>query len=247
MPLRDSAPLIAWWSGGVTSAVATKIVLNAGKQCEIYFFETGNHDPDTYRFMADCERWYGQKIHWLQNRKYKDIHDVFRKDKYLNGPTGARCTLVLKKEMRWYVERVRHYSGQVFGFENNPKEIKRAERFSFENSNRNPRYPLIENHIDKPQAIKILNDAGIKVPRMYKLGYHNNNCVGCVKGGMGYWNKIRQSHPEVFGEMTKTEQALSRTCLKETSLLELDPARGRHEAPLVDECGVFCEPEGATP
>ncbi len=33
---------------------------------------------------------------------------------------------------------------------------------------------------------------------MYDLGYPNNNCIGCVKGGMGYWNKIRKDFPEVF-------------------------------------------------
>lgn len=31
---------------------------------------------------------------------------------------------------------------------------------------------------------------------MYDLGYANNNCIGCVKGGIGYWNKIRIDFPE---------------------------------------------------
>ena len=35
-------------------------------------------------------------------------------------------------------------------------------------------------------------------PLMYDLGYPNNNCIGCVKGGMGYWNHIRKDFPEVF-------------------------------------------------
>ena len=30
------------------------------------------------------------------------------------------------------------------------------------------------------------------------MGYNNNNCIGCIKGGMGYWNKIRVDFPEVF-------------------------------------------------
>ena len=25
---------------------------------------------------------------------------------------------------------------------------------------------------------------GIEIPVMYRLGYNNNNCVGCVKGGI---------------------------------------------------------------
>ena len=32
---------------------------------------------------------------------------------------------------------------------------------------------------------------------MYDLGYPNNNCIGCIKGGMGYWNRIRKDFPDI--------------------------------------------------
>jgi hypothetical protein len=48
--------------------------------------------------------------------------------------------------------------------------------------------------------------AGIEIPAMYKMGYNNNNCIGCVKGGMGYWNKIRKDFPEVFNRMAVIER-----------------------------------------
>ena len=54
------------------------------------------------------------------------------------------------------------------------------------------------------------------IPEMYHLGYHNNNCVGCVKGGMAYWNKIRVDFPGIFDRMAVLERKLGRSCLKST-------------------------------
>lgn len=82
---------------------------------------------------------------------------------------------------------------------------------------------------------------------MYRLGYHNNNCIGCVKGGMGYWNKIRRDFPETFARMAAIERDVNATCLKDDNgqvfLDELDPERGKDEGPIVPECGLFCDLE----
>ena len=56
--------------------------------------------------------------------------------------------------------------------------------------------------------------AGIEIPAMSKMGYNNNNCIGCVKGGMGYWNKIRKDFPEVFAQMAQIERDVGATCLE---------------------------------
>lgn len=62
---------------------------------------------------------------------------------------------------------------------------------------------------------------------MYDLGYHNNNCVGCVKGGMGYWNRIRIDFPEVFRKMAELEREIGHSCINGVYLDELAPGRGR--------------------
>ena len=43
-----------------------------------------------------------------------------------------------------------------------------------------------------------------------------NNCIGCVKGGMGYWNKIRRDFPERFEEMAALEKEIGRKICKRT-------------------------------
>ena len=71
------------------------------------------------------------------------------------------------------------------------------------------RFPLLEHGISKEEAHQILKASGIKRPVMYDLGYQNNNCVGCVKGGMAYWNKIRKDFPEVFEARAKLERDIT--------------------------------------
>jgi hypothetical protein len=76
---------------------------------------------------------------------------------------------------------------------------------------------------------------------MYDLGYHNNNCIGCVKGGKGYWNKIRVDFPEVFAARAKMERDIGHYCIKDANWLdELDPEAGRNDPPVTQECGVYC-------
>ena len=88
--------------------------------------------------------------------------------------------------------------------------------------------------------------AGIEIPEMYKLGYRNNNCIGCVKGGMGYWNKIRVDFPEHFKRMADFEKRKGYTVLKEPKtsqplyLHDLDPNRGRYPKEPDIECGIAC-------
>jgi len=76
---------------------------------------------------------------------------------------------------------------------------------------------------------------------MYDAGYINNNCVGCVKGGMGYWNKIRIDFPDVFKMRSEMEKKIGASCIKGIFLDELDPKAGRMAKPIVGECGIFCE------
>lgn len=242
---------IGWFSGGVTSAVSIKLALEAGHEVFITYMETGSHHPDHARFLADCEKWYGQNIHIFKNHKYEDHMDLIEKEKFINGPSGARCTLKLKKEIRFKLEPIYEYDFQVFGFEHDPKQIIRAKRHVEQYPESKAIFPLIEKRLSKNDCFNILNRAGIELPAMYKLGYSNSNCIGCVKGGMGYLNKIRVDFPDYFNRMAAIERKLDNTCLKtkkgdrlyKVFLDELDPEAGRHEDISLPECGVTCPVE----
>lgn len=232
--------IVCWWSGGITSAVACKKAIEKWDALPVYI-ETGSHHPDTLRFKADCEKWYGKEILTIQSEKYNSHFDVIEKDKFINGPTGARCTLVLKRRIREKWEKTQDIQGYVWGFEAGAKEESRAERIELAQPNYQHYFPLIEEGLSKLDCIKIVTDAGIDIPMMYKLGFNNNNCIGCVKGGMAYWNLVRKHFPEVFDKMAKLERELGRQCLRQYYLDELPPDAGRNTPPLVQDCGATGE------
>lgn len=238
--------VIGWWSAGVTSAVAIKLALDQGHDVVPIYFDTGSAHPDNARFMADCEQWYGRKILTFKNSRYENVLDLVHKRRFLNGPGGALCTSELKKEVRFAIEKWMPYHAQVFGFEFEPHEIKRAARFAEQYPSAKAIFPLIENKITKGNALYYLAQAGIARPVMYTQGYHNNNCIGCVKGGLGYWNKIREDYPEVFAATAKAERAIGRSCIKGTFLDQLEVGRGRYPEEISPECGVYCPTEDLT-
>lgn len=235
--------VIAWFSAGVTSTVAIKIALEKYDNVQIYFCETNQHHEDNKKFISEVEKWYGQKINILTNNKWKSVEAVLNHG-YINSPNGAYCTKVLKKDVRIALEKIIDYESQVFGFEYESKQVKRAERFIEQYPNSKAIFPLIDAKLNKKDCMEILIKEGIELPMMYRLGYSNNNCIGCVKGGMGYWNKIRIDFPEIFDRTAKLERKAGHTCIKGVYLDELDPNKGRHENIELPECGIYCEVEG---
>jgi hypothetical protein len=245
--------IVCWFSAGITSTIATKVALDQyGKDnVDVIFFETGSHHSDNERYLKDCEeKIFGKKIEVVQNVKYKTVDQVVALG-YINSPGGAYCTKLLKKDLRLKLEKERKWDHQIFGFEYDKKEINRAIRFKEQYPTTNPLFPLIDLKFDKTRCIEELKKYEVDLPMMYRLGYTNNNCVGCVKGGIGYWNKIRKDFPDVFEQMAKREREINATCLlelkngKKTRLFldTLDPERGRMEAPITSECGVICATE----
>ena len=239
--------IIAWWSGGITSAVACRLAIEKYQNVRIVYIHIDSHHPDTLRFKNDCEKWYGQNIETWQSDKYKDQFDVILKTKYVNGAAGARCTKELKKQVRTKIEKEINWSNQVWGFEFEKSQINRAIRFQEQYGYTNPLFPLIENKLTKNECAGIIHGAGILLPEMYRMGYANNNCIGCVKGGAGYWNKIRKDFPENFKQMAEAERKIGATCLKDENgkiyLDELNPDAGNPSDLVFGECGIFCQVE----
>lgn len=240
--------IIAWWSGGITSAVACKIALENLNNVIPIYIHIDSHHKDILRFKSDCERWYGVKIITKQSAQYKDQFDVIEHTKYINGAYGARCTEELKKKVRRIIEKEYDYEHQVWGFDYSKKEINRAIRFEEQYPQSKPLFPLIEKKLTKNECAGIIESVGIKLPEMYRLGYMNNNCIGCVKGGAGYWNKIRKDFPDVFERMARLERKIGATCLRDTKgeklyLDKLPKNAGNANEIVLPECGLFCQLE----
>ena len=90
--------VLAWFSCGITSAVACKLAIEQNKNVELYYIGIKSAHSDNDRFIRECEKWYGKKINYISSKKYFDQFDVIEKTGYVNGPGGAGCTKHLKKK-----------------------------------------------------------------------------------------------------------------------------------------------------
>lgn len=233
--------VVCWFSCGAASAVATMLTIRGcvGFQPVVARIVLDSEHPDNDRFAADCEQWFGVPIVNLRSNKYRDTWDVYDRTRWLNGPSGARCTVELKKKVREDFQEPDDV--QVFGYHYG--EVDRAEDFRRTNFDLTLEYPLIKYRLDKHDCKRMVTEAGILLPYLYRQGYENNNCIGCVKGGAGYWNKIRVDYPEVFARMAEQERRLGAHLIKlsggRVSLDELPPDVGNYG----DEdmtCGPLC-------
>lgn len=234
--------LISWFSCGAASAVATKLAISEGKPVTVAYCEVREEHPDNARFLKDCQKWFGQEIQILRDEFYDgSIFNVFEKQ-FMRTPHGSPCTRVLKKRVRERFERPT--DRQIFGY--TIEEQKRLDRFIDSNNDVDIWPILIEKGISKADCLAMIKNAGIELPAMYKLGYANNNCIGCVKGGQGYWNKIRKDFPATFEKMANLERRNGYTVLKSSAtgepiyLDELDPNAGNYPKEPNIECSIFC-------
>lgn len=241
--------IVVWFSCGAASAVAAKLTINLyGKENTVVVVNSPvvEEDEDNRRFLADVENWIGQKVEIAINEKYPSCSavDVWAKRKYMSGTKGAPCTAQLKKEARYQWEKKNKPDWHVLGFTAN--EQRRHDLFVIsEIPNVIP--VLIDHGITKQNCFEILNNLGIKLPRIYALGYPNANCIGCVKAtSPTYWNHVRKMHPEVFEQRAeqsrKIKCRLVRVNNKRLFLDELPKdAIGDPMENMSFDCGIFCE------
>ncbi len=238
---------VSWFSGGVSSAVATKIAI---KQIDkIIYQHIDDQHEDTLRFVADCEKWFGKPIEIIQSN-YKTVEAACLGMSFINSPRGATCSRILKRRLRkeWELQNSFFQTFRyVWGMdctETKPRPPRNTSRVQGI-LNTMPEYyhlfPLVEHNITKEEAHGILAKAGIKRPAMYDLGFPNNNCKVCVKGGMGYMNLCRKVFPVEFKARALLERKVGAQCINGIWLDELEPDAGRDCEVIVPECGANCE------
>jgi 3'-phosphoadenosine 5'-phosphosulfate sulfotransferase (PAPS reductase)/FAD synthetase len=240
--------MICQFSCGAASAVATKLTLAKYTATHevliVNAFIQQEHD-DNRRFLAECEQWFGRPITVLRDEKYNaSTVEVFRRERFMKGPRGAPCTKILKRRLLSQLER----PGDVIVFGFTAEEADRADDFRERNPDRPMIAPLIDAGLGKEDCKAMVLRAGIELPLMYRMGYDNANCIGCVKGGMGYWRTIREDFPEQFEELARVQEEigpganlhLDRKTNERFSLRALPAGEARRNEKL-PSCSFFCE------
>lgn len=236
--------IVCWFSCGATSAVAAYLTIKkySADAVTVAYIDTGSEHPDNVRFRQDVEHWLGVPVLVFKNAKYTNVDDVIERTRYIRGQHGARCSGELKRAVRYAFQQPDDI--QIFGY--HAKERRRAARFTEANIGINLEYPLIEAELTHEDCLALILEVGIELPAMYRLGYNNNNCLGCVKAeGPGYWNRIRRDFPDVFAKRAEQERTLGYAMVRINNapvyLDELDPTLGDMSIEPVVQCGLLCQ------
>lgn len=243
--------IVCQFSCGAASAVATKMVLaqyGATHDVQVVNAFLLEEHEDNRRFAADCAAWFGRPINVLRDeRDGASVVRVFRRKQFMMGPKGAPCSRALKRDLldRW------KQPGDVMVLGFTAEEADRLEDFRDRNPDRPVMAPLIDSGLGKDDCKAMVERAGIVLPLMYRLGYDNANCIGCVKGGEGYWRAIREDFPEQFEAMCLLQDEIGEGSwfLRHRSgplkgvrfplrALPQGPARRNERLP---SCSFFCE------
>lgn len=247
--VKPGQVIVVWFSCGAASAVAAKKTIERyGDICTVRIVNSPiqEEDEDNRRFLKDVGVWLKRPIEIAINKKYPhgSAIDVWEDRQYMSGNKGAPCTKALKKEARYQWEEINKPDWHVLGFA--AEERKRHDRFIVtEVPNVLP--ILIEENLTRQDCADVLISEGIELPRIYKLGYPNANCIGCVKAtSPTYWNHVRKMHPFEFQERARQSRRIGARLVrykgKRIFLDELPAdAKGRSMKTMKIECGIFCE------
>jgi hypothetical protein len=203
--------------------------------------------PDNMRFLSDVEKWTGVSVEKIGNEKYKSVDDVFSQTRYMAGISGARCTAEMKKIPRFAWGRADDIN--VFGF--TADEYKRKSDFVARNPDLIMEWPLFDSMMTKRDCLRLVKDAGIELPTLYKLGFQHNNCIGCVKAtSSAYWNMVREHFPDTFNRRAEQSREIGcRLVRHKGERIFLDELPRTARADLFEniscgpECGGVSRPE----
>lgn len=229
---------VSWFSCGAASAVATKL----SSPDVIAYCETGAEDIDNARFMDDCAPWFGMDITRLQSHEYASTWDVWEKRKYIAGVAGAPCTSLLKVSPRLLFQMPDDI--HVFGYTADSADVQRAEALRENWPDLRIETPLIERGLTKAACFSLIESAGIRLPRVYAMGFPNANCIPCGKAtSPSYWALVRARFPAEFERMAELSRRLGSRLVRiegERAFIDEIPAGQPLTEALAPECDFLC-------
>ena len=203
---------IVSFSGGLGSFMAAKRVIDlyGRKDVQLLFTDTMTEDDDLYRFLEETAD--ALNVELIRIADGRNIWEVFNDVKFMGNSRIDPCSRVLKRELaRKWMEKehcipalVTLYVG--IGWE----EEHRLERIRENWKPYQIEAPMTEApFMERKDIIKVLDEMGIEIPRLYKMGFPHNNCGGfCIKTGQAQFKMLLEKRPEFYAWHEEEQEKL---------------------------------------
>jgi hypothetical protein len=209
--------VVVGFSGGVTSAWCAGWALRTYPREEVILMwhDTKEEHPDTYRFIHEMAAALDMPI--TERSDGRSVTQVFRDEGFLGNNQNSMCSRILKQDQGNLFIRELKDAGyevvKVVGMSaKEPKRVARQAALALEGGF-TLRMPMIETDTTKQEAVDWVLSIGVKPSAMYCWSEHAN-CVGCVKGGMAYWQAVAKHAPEVFAQRVALEEEFGHGILR---------------------------------
>lgn len=194
--VADSNLQIISFGGGVqTTALA---ILNLTSQVlspttQIVFADTGGEHPETYSFVASFAEWVSDHGGTFVRVSYGDLYDDYRARSLIPYRTDRRCT------DKYKIRPVRRYLRSQVGRSSAARATVQLgistdeERRAITSDVQwvSNRYPLIELGMNRADCVRVIDAAGLAVPR-------KSGCYYCPFQGKAAWAQLRGTQPMLF-------------------------------------------------
>lgn len=213
---------IVFYSGGAASyAVARTLCKQYGEENVLLLFtDTMVEDYDLYRFLEESSYQLGAEL--IEISDGRDIWDVCFDARYLSNSRVAKCSHILKQQVakEWIFKNYSPDTCYLYlGI-----DWTESHRCASPTKNWRPyavRYPLCEPpYLSKEDVFSIIRRDGLRIPRLYSLGFAHNNCGGfCFRAGMGHFRRLLDKMPERYMYHEQKEEALRQYIGKDVTIL----------------------------
>lgn len=218
-PFRVSGPAVVSFSGGRTSGMMLRKVLDAyggtlPDDVHVVFTNTGAEDNRTLDFVDECARRWGVRVRWLEftldtparyrevdyeraDRAYGPFNDCIRIRSALPNGRMRFCTIVLKIEVLKAFMRAQGYADDEW---TNIVGLRADEAHRLSNLRERPETtwdvvaPLIDAGVRKPDVLGWWQ----RQPFNLTTPETHGNCVGCFLKGKRIRDVIADTDPDAL-------------------------------------------------
>lgn len=189
-------------SGGKDSSAMALYMRDRVPEMEYFFCDTGAELPETYEYLDKLEVSLGKPIARLNSKKgFEHWFEVYRGT--LPSPQMRWCTKKMKLEPieDWlgddeaisYVAIRSDESGRK-GYVSTKPNIKAV-------------FPFVEDGIDYDGVMKILETAGVGLPKYYEWRTRSG-CYFCFYQRKSEWVGLADRHPDLFEKAVAIESKI---------------------------------------
>lgn len=189
-------------SGGKDSSALAVYLLGKVPDMEYAFCDTEKELDETYEYLVRLETFLGKKITYLKYSDGYGFDEIIQiKNGFLPSPESRWCTEYLKlKPYEKYIG-----SDPVVSYVGIRADEPHRTGYISTKPNISTVFPFIENNIRHDDVVRILEEAGLGLPKYYKWR-SRSGCYFCFFQQKREWVGLLENHPDLYKKAMEYEK-----------------------------------------